>query len=325
MDLYAAHRTDVWRVDPQRGEARAAPAFRDRSVECLAVGPETVYVGTFDSGLWRSRGEGFERVPLAADCVMAVAVSPHDPETVWAGTEPSRVHCSRDGGETWDVCDGLTDLPSATEWAFPPRPHTHHVRWIEPDPAQRERLYVAVEAGALVRTDDGGTTWHDRTPNGPRDTHTVATHPDQPGAAVVAAGDGYAETTDGGDSWTFPAGLERGYCWSVATPPDDPDTVVVSAARSAREAHTAARAETYCYRHDRETGAWERLDERGLPLGRGVTRPVLARGRRAGELFALSNRGLFHTTDAGDSWSAVGVDWPDRVAETTARGLAVRE
>ncbi|MFB6243819.1 MAG: hypothetical protein ABEH80_06945, partial [Halobaculum sp.] len=73
----------------------------------------------------------------------------------------------------------------------------------------------------------------------------------------------------------------------------------------------------------RSAAAWERLDESRLPVGEGVTRPVLARGSTEGLFFALSNRGLWRTTDGGDSWWEVGVDWPDRVETQTARGLAV--
>jgi photosystem II stability/assembly factor-like uncharacterized protein len=327
--VYAAMRDSVRVVDPDEETAVATPDLDGRALECVAVHPERpdrVFVGTFESGLWRSTDGGatFERVGaghIEQDAVMAAAVSPHDPDVVWAGTEPSRVYRSTDGGDTWDHRDGFVGLPSSDEWAFPPRPHTHHVRWIEPDPHEPGHLYVAVEAGALVTTDDGGETWEDRVPGSRRDTHSMATHPDAPGRAWGAAGDGYAETTDDGGTWDHPQdGLDRTYCWSVAGDAGDPGRVLLSAARGAREAHAAARAETYVYRRSGDTD-WERLDGRGLPLGEGVTRPVLAAGG-PGEFFALSNRGLYRTTDAGDSWEEVAVEWPDRTADQTARGLA---
>ncbi len=364
--VHAAMRTGYRRIEVTQSADRdtipatshAAPALDGRQLECVAVHPDAprrVFVGTFESGVWRSTdgGETFERLDGVArgdeatgpQAVMSLAVAPDDPETVWLGTEPSRVFVSRDGGETWDRRGGLTDLDSASEWSFPPRPHTHHVRWLEPDPADADHWYVAVEAGALVQTDDGGVTWRDRVPGSRRDTHSIATHPDAPGRAWVAAGDGFAETHDGGATWHHPQrGLDRTYCWSVAVDAADPSRVLVSAARSAREAHTASRAETYVYRREeggdgsvdrdsdaspadgtgsRSAAAWERLDESRLPVGEGVTRPVLARGSTEGLFFALSNRGLWRTTDGGDSWWEVGVDWPDRVETQTARGLAV--
>src|SRR5260221_601021 len=75
---------------------------------------------------------------------------------IYAGTEPSAIFRSEDVGETWRECRGLIELPSAHEWSFPPRPETHHVRWIEPDPHTQGRLFAAIEAGALIRSPDAG-------------------------------------------------------------------------------------------------------------------------------------------------------------------------
>jgi hypothetical protein len=45
---------------------------------------------------------------------------------------------------------------------LPPRPWAHHVRWIEPDPNNVDYFFVAMEAGALVQSHDGGEIWIDR-------------------------------------------------------------------------------------------------------------------------------------------------------------------
>jgi hypothetical protein len=113
---------------------------------------------------------------------------------VYAGTEPSAVFRSDNGGDSWVDLAGLRALPSADTWSFPPRPQTHHVRWIEADVSVADRVFVAIEAGALVRTFDGGRTWRDRVRGGPYDTHTALTHPRAPGRIYSAAGDGYFET-----------------------------------------------------------------------------------------------------------------------------------
>ena len=330
--VYAATREGLLIVDADAGTTTRASALDGRAIECLAVHPDApgrAFVGTFDAGLYRSTdgGQGYERVDeFGSDAVTAVAVAPGDPDEVWAGTEPSRVYRSTDAGESWTGLDGLTDLDSASEWSFPPRPDTHHVRWLEPHPTDPGRWYVAIEAGALVRTEDEGETWLDRVPGARIDTHTMATHPDAPDRLLTAAGDGFAESDDAGETWELrEAGLDRTYCWSVAADAGDPDRQLLSAARSAREAHTAERAETYVYRREGD-GEWERLDGRGLPLGEGVTRPALARGA-PGEFLALSNRGLHRTDDAGDSWEPVVAagddDWPEAFDSSTARGLAV--
>ncbi len=135
--------------------------------QCVAVDPqrpEQVYCGTFDQGLWRSSdaGDTWEHVGagIIHEKVMAVAVSVTERVgnvgVVYAGTEPSALFRSEDGGSTWQELAALRQLPSAPTWSFPPRPFTSHIRWITPDPLVVGRVFAAVEAGALVRSLDGG-------------------------------------------------------------------------------------------------------------------------------------------------------------------------
>lgn len=312
-------------------EPTAEYRLSEYGLDCLAVdaaAPDRVFVGTADDGLRRSTdgGDSFDRIGAAAidaERITAVAIGSRDPEELWVGTEPSRIYRSGDGGETWTDKPGLADLPSASEWSFPPRPQTHHVRWIEPDPYDADHLYVGIEAGALVQTHDAGETWEDRRPTTRRDVHSMTTHPEAPGYAWVAAGDGYAETSDGGRSWKTPQdGLDHRYCWHVAVDSDAPDCVLVSAAHSARSAHTATTADAYVYRR-RGGGRWQRLDGRGLPMGEGVVRAVLARGQSGGSFYAATNRGLYRTTDHGDSWVELDIEWQDALRRQTPQDLAV--
>ena len=353
MRIYAAYDDGLRIVDPAAGAVKTR--LSGQRVDCLSVAgggpdadgaadPPRVLAGTFDAGLFRSvdGGERFARAAAATlgpegagpDAVTAVATSPHDPAVVLIGTEPSRAYRSADGGETAERLDGLTDLPSADEWSFPPRPDTHHVRWIEPCPADPERWLLGIEAGALAVTADGGATWTDRPEGARRDTHAMATHPDAPDRVYAAAGDGFAESDDRGDSWRVPdAGLDHGYVWGLAVDPGDADAALVSAAAGATAAHRRGEAYLYRYRRGGEegeternadppggAGAFERLDDRGFPTGEGTYRAVLASGRAAGEVWALSNRGLFVTRDAGDSFEQVPVDLPDRAARALAVG-----
>ncbi|MFQ3293368.1 MAG: photosystem II stability/assembly factor-like uncharacterized protein [Halobacteriales archaeon] len=325
--IFAAMRDRLLVVTGRPGGWRVRTRLSEHDLECVAAPgdePDRVLVGTFDDGLYRSTDGGmtFNRVgDWMPKSVTALAVSTTDSDVWWAGTEPSRVFRSTDGGRSWMERPGLGDLDSAEEWSFPPRPHTHHVRWIEPDATEVGRLYVGIEAGALVRTDDGGETWQDRPEDGRRDNHSLATHPDRPTAVWAAAGDGYAESEDGGDTWQFPqTGLDHRYCWSVAVDPGDSDTVVMSAASGARSAHSMP-GESYVYRRDGD-GPWVRIDDDELPTGDGVLRAVLATDG-PGEFYAVTNRGLFMSLDGGESWSALDVDWPEALTEMTPRGLAV--
>ena len=322
--LYAALPDRVAVVDVDNDGAqvnRETVPAPDASLQCVAVSPadpDVVCCGTADHGLLSSTdaGASWTRVDGidGARVTSVTAASTDEGVTWWAGTEPSRVYRSRDA-LTWTACDGLTDLPSSSSWAFPPRPHTHHVRWIQVDPHDPDHLYVAVEAGALVLTFDGGQTWEDRVEGSRRDTHSMATHSDAPGRAYCAAGDGYAETSDGGETWEHPQdGLNHRYCWSVVVDPSDPEHRLLSSARGAMSAHRAGSAATYVYRR-RGDDPWERLD--GLPMGDGVTRYVLTVGSEG--FYALSNAGLFHSP-AGETWERLPLSVAD---DATVSGLAV--
>lgn len=316
--LYAATDGALLVANRQRDGSWASTWHEsDARMECVAATADVALVGTAAGDVRRVTDDGSELASVAtlADRVTSLSVSPHDEATVWAGTEPSRFFRSTDGGDSWTERPGLADLPSADRWSFPPRPHTHHVRWIQEDIDERDRLYLAIEAGAFVRSPDGGETWLDH-PDGARlDNHTIAMHPDAPGRLYVAAGDGYAESSDGGDTWRYPQdGLEHRYVWGLAVAPDDPGDVFVSAASGAFAAHDPD-GTSHVYRRDGDE--WEVAMD-GLPGPDGLGRAVLASGPEA--VYAATNHGLFR---CGDGWERVPIEWPDARREELPRGLAV--
>jgi len=322
--LLIARRASTWTIDEHLGGL---------SPECVAVdlrGPTQVYCGTAGAGLFRSRdnGRNWEPVGPGIDHPMVTAVDvghakqPDGFGIVYAGTEPSAVFRSDTGGDSWVDLAGLRALPSADTWSFPPRPHTHHVRWIEADVRVPDRVFVAIEAGALVRTFDGGRTWRDRVRGGPYDTHTAMTHPLATGRIYSAAGDGYFESTDAGDSWKSPEdGLKHLYLVGVGVDPADPDTVIVSAADDPGSAYSPRRAETYVYR---KTGLkrWE-LAMSGLPEAKRTTVSQFAtHPGEPGVIYAANNHGLFRSDNAGRSWKAVDLPWPAPGPEDGVEALA---
>jgi photosystem II stability/assembly factor-like uncharacterized protein len=178
------------------------------------------------------------------------------------------------------------------------------VRWIACHPHDAGRLFVAIEAGALVATHDGGETWRDRVPGGPYDTHELAIHPHAPRRLRVSAGDGYYESADAGETWSRPRdGLEVGYFRSVAIDPGRPDVVVASAASSPFAAYRAHASDGRLYRRESD-GAWRRVTQ-GWPDPPRTIAPLLLAGRSSGEMWAADERGVHASSDGGKTWRRV--------------------
>ena len=296
------------------GDWRAEWALVGKEVQCVAVDSrrlERVYCGTFGDGLWRSEDAGRSWEPAGTGiphaAVMSLAVGPDG--RVWVGAEPSALFVSDDGGASWREELGLRELPSAPTWSFPPRPYTSHVRWIQLDPSDPQRVLASIEAGGVMWSEDGGATWHDRQRDTPRDAHGLAMHSAAPGHVYAASGDAaYAESDDGGHTWRRQNdGLTYHYLWSVAVDMRDPTVVVVSGSPSAFQAHrSGAHAESALFRRE-ENGRWEQLSD-GLPPPAGTMTYSLA--ATADTFYAAPHMGdVYRSTDAGRTWEALHVTW----------------
>ncbi|MQA92829.1 MAG: hypothetical protein GEU90_21835 [Gemmatimonas sp.] len=163
---------------------------------------------------------------------------------------------------------------------------------------------MAIEAGALISTTDGGRTWRDRVTGSPWDTHELAVHPDAPDTLRVAAGDGYFESRDGGSTWKAPAeGLDIGYFRSVAIDPGRMDVVLLSGATGPRTTYVAGRSDGRLYRRT-DGEEWQRVVD-GWPDPPSTLAPLLLAGDVEGELWAADERGLHRTEDSGRRWQQV--------------------
>jgi len=162
-------------------------------------------------------------------------------------------------------------------------------------------ILVGIELGGLMRSTDGGATWHDHAPGAARDVHSLAWHPRVEGRGYEAGGDGAAWSEDAGETWR-PAneGRDRHYTWSVAVDPSDPDLWYVSASTGPYAAHGGGDPQACIYR--REDGGWR-------PLGGGLPAPLPAMPYAlvAGDerIFAgLADGQLWQSDDRGEAWRA---------------------
>jgi photosystem II stability/assembly factor-like uncharacterized protein len=311
MRIFVCTRDDrLVRLERNGGSWTAEHALDGAGAQCVAAGGGTVLAGTRGRGAFLSVDGGgtWEQAQLPERDVFSVAISAAD-GALYAGTEPSRLFVARDGG-TWTELEALQDIPSRADWSFPPRPWTHHVRWIAPDPYRAELLLVGIELGGLMYTDDGGATFSDHRPGAKRDAHSLAWHPRVEGRAYQAAGDGAAWSRDGGRTWeAADAGRELGYCWALAVDPADPERWYVSAASGPMTAHSGEGARGRLYRWD---DAWEALalPDESMPYALAATDGELLAGMADGRILS--------SADHGESWGEIGV----RVGSITAMATA---
>jgi len=310
MSVFVCTRDRLVRLQRDGRSWTAEPALEGVRAQCVAADGTRVLVGTRGRGAFLSvdAGTTWEQVQLPEPDVFSVAISAAD-GALYAGTEPSRLFVAR-GGATWAELEALQDIPSRDRWSFPPRPWTHHVRWIAPDPHRAERLLVGIELGGLMYSDDGGATFSDHRPGAKLDAHSLAWHPRVEGRAYQAAGDGAAWSRDGGRTWdAADTGRELRYCWAVAVDPADPERWYVSAASGPRAAHSGDSARGRLYRWD---GTWEAL---ALPPD---TMPYALAATDAELLAGMADGRILRSGDRGEGWDEIGV----RVGSITAMAAA---
>ncbi len=298
--LLAATEAGLFAIEPDRGEARRV---LEEPVRCVAAGDSVVLAGG-ERGLSVSRdgGESFARVELPEPDVFSVAISPAD-AALYAGTEPSRVFRADGPDGRWEELEALQRIPSRDSWSFPPRPWTHHVRWIAPSPHERQRLLVGIELGGVMLSTDGGRTFSDHRPGAVADVHQIAWHPAAAGCAYEVGGGGAAWSSDGGESWRQDNGeLAVTYCWALAVSPADPELWWISAAPGPMQAHSGDDAGAHLYR--RSDGRWKEL---AGPL---AEMPYALAASDDALFIASRNGRLWTSGDAGETVTETDLDLP---------------
>ena len=186
--------------------------------------PHALYVGS--QHLWRSLDEGrsWEKIspdltraepetlgdsggPIIKDqdgpeiygTLYSIGLSPHEPETIWTGSDDGLVHVSRDGGGNWhDVTP--PDMP----------PHTR-VMTVEGSPHDPARTHVAGiryemddRSPYAWRTDDYGASWtriSDGIPAGAF-VRVIREDPERAGLMYAGTERGVFVSFDGGANWS---------------------------------------------------------------------------------------------------------------------------
>lgn len=294
-------------------------ALADQDVRCLAadpVHPRIVYAGTQGAGVLRSDNGGKTWRPsgLAEHMVKSLAVSRTAPDTIYAGTKPALLSVSRDGGTTWHGLEGFRSIRSRWLWFSPAEtPFTAYVQALALAPDDVGVIIAGIEAGAVVRSADGGKTWSGHRRGALRDCHSLAYHPSHSGWVYEGGGTGtgVAISRDAGVTWTQPsAGLDWHYGWAVAADCTHPEVWYASVAPSPWKAHSAGKAQAAIFRAT-DGAAWQKLSS-GLPEPlTAMSYALLADPVVSGRVYAgLGNGEVWHSVDYGDTWRKLPLDLP---------------
>ncbi|MGH7089804.1 MAG: WD40/YVTN/BNR-like repeat-containing protein, partial [Stellaceae bacterium] len=261
---------------------------------------------------WRPVSNGLTRrnvYSLAARCGGGV--------TLFAGTEPAALYRSDDLGANWRELPALRAVPGTEKWTFPPPPHIAHVKCIPLYPRRRGMLYVCVEQGALLKTEDDGESWTEldgyvRPDDATyRDTHRLELHPAQDGVLFLTTGLGLNRSGDWGRSWeTLTRRGERlGYPDFIAFDARNGQVALMTGAGAPpqswlKEPHGANAAVLKSCDGGR---SWREL-ENGLP--RPIVGSIEALGRHdwaTGSSFAFATAigEVFESDDAGEHWTRI--------------------
>ena len=100
---------------------------------------------------------------------------------MYCGVEPAALYESRDDGETFSLVRGLYDHPHRPRWMPGLGGLTLHT--IVLDAQNPQRMYVAISAGGVYATEDGGRTWQARN-RGIRVVHMPEKYPEFDGQCV---------------------------------------------------------------------------------------------------------------------------------------------
>lgn len=296
-----------------------------------------LYAGSAD-GVFRSHDKGahWERCGTGSEgiAVWAILIDPRRPGTIIAGGGPRSILRSTDNGETWRAVDlpepenvfvladdGVTLLPFSAR-----------VTGIAAAGDDPDVLYAAIEVEGVLRSLDGGQTWHDSSAGllalatephlAPKigkmdgrksmaDGHAIVTH----GKTVFFANRlGLFRSDDRGDTWQD-VRLDRvsplTYVRSIVVAPDRPDTFYAAlSVKSGGDDGTV-------WRSDDAGANWRRFDQGIVPDS--TIMAVTVRPDQPSAVYATSYSGqVFGTDDGGKTWQT----WPGPQGATESVALA---
>jgi photosystem II stability/assembly factor-like uncharacterized protein len=247
-----------------------------------------------------------------------------DPETLYAGVEDAALFRSTDGAQTWHELPGLRGHGSGSRWQ--PGAGGLCLHTIVLDPADPNRMFIAISAAGAFRTDDGGQTWRainrglrsEGIPDPDAEVghcvHRIAMHPSRPDVLFMQKHWDVMRTDDAGESWREVSGnLPTDFGFAIDVHAHEPETVYVVPIKSDSE-HFPLDGQLRVFRSRTGGEEWEALTN-GLPQRDcyvNVLRNAMAVDmlHPCGVYFGTTGGQVYVSPDGGDRWNAIVHDLP---------------
>jgi photosystem II stability/assembly factor-like uncharacterized protein len=251
-----------------------------------------------------------------------------DPDSVYAGVEDAALFRSSDAGQTWHELPGLRNHKSASIWQ--PGAGGMCLHTIVVDPTNPERIFIAISAAGVFRTDDGCKTWRpmnrglrsEQIPNPTAEVghcvHRIAMHRSRPNVLFMQKHWDVMRSDDGGESWREVSGnLPTDFGFPIDVHAHEPETIYVVPIKSDSE-HYLPEGKLRVYRSRSGGTEWEVLTK-GLPQSHcyvNVLRDAMAVDSLdpCGVYFGTTGGQVYASADAGDSWAPIVRDLPSVVS-----------
>ena len=247
-----------------------------------------------------------------------------DPETVYAGVEDAALFRSSDGGQTWQELPGLRGVKGHL---WQPGAGGMCLHTIVLDPSNPERIFIAISAAGVFRTDDAGKTWRPMNrglkslyelPDPDADVghcvHRIAMHRSRPGVLFMQKHWDVMRSDDAGESWHEVSGnLPTDFGFPIDIHAHQPDTIYVVPIKSDSE-HYPPDGKLRVYRSRTGGNEWEALTK-GLPQRDcyvNVLRDAMAIDSLdpCGVYVGTTGGQVYASADAGDNWAPIVRDLP---------------
>ena len=247
-----------------------------------------------------------------------------DPDTAFAGVEDAAVFKTTDGGKTWRELPALRQVkghlwqPGAGGMAA----HT-----ILLDPRNANRIYTAISAAGVFRSDEGGNNWKainrglrsnyelpDPEAEVGHCVHRIAMHPSRPDVLFMQKHWDVMRADDAGEQWREVSGnLPSDFGFPIEVHAHQPETIFVVPIKSDSE-HYPPEGKLRVYRSRCGGNEWEPLTQ-GLPQKDcyvNVLREATAVDSLdpCGVYLGTTGGQVYVSADGGDSWNPIVRDLP---------------